>query len=77
MDNYSGLRAVVAGINAATYDGDPNMELVRSRFHEQWKTFQSWDQLLHSARSHFKYRMALKNSKGACIPAAYVDVLHI
>lgn len=72
IDNYSGLRAVVAGINASTYEGDPNMELLKTRSQDQWKTFQSWDQLLHSSRSHFKYRLALRNSKGACIPATYV-----
>ena len=68
-NNYSGLRAIVSGINAATYDGDRSIEIYRAKCPNSWKTLQSFDQLLQSVRSHQKYRMALRNTKGACIPA--------
>ncbi|KAI0825148.1 ras GEF [Trametes gibbosa] len=72
--NYSGLRAVVAGINGATFEGDESLDLLRSKSAEHWKSFQQWDQLLQSTRSHQKYRMALRNTKGACIPALEVHI---
>ncbi|KAI0639385.1 ras GEF [Trametes polyzona] len=74
MCNYSGLRAVIAGINSATFEGDESLELLRTKSPEQWKTFQQWDQLLQSVRSHQKYRMALRNTKGACIPALEIHL---
>ena len=69
LHNYSGLRAIIAGINSATFEGDESLELLRTKSSEHWKNFQQWDQLLQSVRSHQKYRMALRNTKGACIPA--------
>lgn len=72
LHNYSGLRAIIAGINSATFEGDESLELLRTKSSEHWKNFQQWDQLLQSVRSHQKYRMALRNTKGACIPALYV-----
>ncbi|KAI0963551.1 hypothetical protein AcW1_000596 [Taiwanofungus camphoratus] len=74
LHNYSALRAVIAGINSATFEGDLSLEIFRTRSPEGWKTFQSWDQLLQSVRSHQKYRMALRNSKGACIPALEIHL---
>ncbi|KAI0778171.1 ras GEF [Trametes elegans] len=72
--NYSGLRAIIAGINSATFEGDESLELLRTKSAEHWKNFQQWDQLLQSVRSHQKYRMALRNSKGACIPALEIHL---
>ncbi|KAH9849775.1 ras GEF [Lenzites betulinus] len=72
--NYSGLRAVVAGINGATFEGDESLDLLRTKSAEHWKSFQQWDQLLQSTRSHQKYRMALRNTKGSCIPALEVHI---
>lgn len=69
LNNYSGLRALVAGINAATYSGDLPMELFKQRALEAYKSYQSWDLLFQAIRSHRAYRMALRNTKGACIPA--------
>ena len=69
LNNYSGLRALVAGINAATYSGDLPMELFRQKALDSYKTYQSWDLLFQAIRSHRAYRMALRNTKGACIPA--------
>ena len=74
LHNYSGLRAIIAGINSATFEGDESLELLRTKSSEHWKNFQQWDQLLQSVRSHQKYRMALRNTKGACIPALLVLV---
>lgn len=71
LNNYSALRAVVAGINGATYDGDEAIAMFKSKNAEQWKIFQSFDHLLQTARSHQRYRMALRNTSGACIPALY------
>ena len=72
LNNYSGLRALVAGINAATYSGDLPMELFKQRALEAYKSYQSWDLLFQAIRSHRAYRMALRNTKGACIPALCV-----
>ncbi|CAL1695877.1 unnamed protein product [Somion occarium] len=73
-NNYSGLRAVVAGVNGATFDGDMSVDIYRAKNPSSWKTFQSFDQLLQSVRSHQKYRMALRNTKGACIPALEIHL---
>ena len=69
LNNYSALRAFVAGIYCATFEGDPMMELFRQKCPEQAKNLQSWEILLQQSRSHRAYRMALKNTKGPCIPA--------
>lgn len=71
-NNYSALRAVVAGINNSTFPGDETMEQFKTRSPEQAKNLQSWDVLLQHIRAHRAYRLALRNSKGACIPALYV-----
>jgi RasGEF domain len=69
LNNYSALRAFVAGINSSTFPGDETMEIFKSKAPDQAKNLQSWDLLLKRISSHRAYRMALKNSKGACIPA--------
>ncbi|KAH9946633.1 ras GEF [Amylocystis lapponica] len=74
IHNYSALRAVIAGINMATYDGDQALDMFKKNAPEHWKSFQSWDQLLQSVRSHQRYRMALRNTKGACIPALEIHL---
>jgi hypothetical protein len=72
LNNYSALRAFVAGINNSTFHGDATMEIFMTKTPELSKTFRSWDILLQAVRSHRAYRMALKSSKGACIPALCV-----
>lgn len=74
LNNYSALRAFVAGINNSTFPGDETMELFKSRSPEQAKNLQSWDVLLQQFRAHRAYRLALRNSKGACIPALEVHI---
>jgi hypothetical protein len=69
LSNYSALRAFVAGINNSTFPTDTTMELLRQKSPEHAKNLQSWDLLFQSRRSHRAYRMALRNTKGACIPA--------
>ncbi|KZV77736.1 ras GEF [Peniophora sp. CONT] len=76
-NNYSALRAFVAAIHTATHPGDAVMEDFQRRAPGLYKTFQSWELLLKSAGSHRAYRMALKNTKGACIPAVEVHVLDL
>lgn len=71
-NNYSALRAFVAAIHTATHPGDAVMEEFQRHAPGLYKTFQSWELLLKSAGSHRAYRMALKNTKGACIPAVCV-----
>lgn len=68
-NNYSALRAFVAGISNSTFEGDAAMELFKAKTPDLYKTFKSWDILFQAIRSHRAYRMALKSSKGACIPA--------
>jgi hypothetical protein len=69
LNNYSALRAVVAGINSSTFSGDQTMEQFKTRSPDQAKNLQSWVVLLQHIRSHRAYRLALRNTKGACIPA--------
>ncbi|KAH9486912.1 Ras guanine nucleotide exchange factor P [Psilocybe cubensis] len=72
MNNYSALRAFVAGINNAT--DDPTMELFKTKSPDASKNLRSWDVLLQQVRAHRAYRLALRNSKGACIPALEVHM---
>ncbi|KAF8872129.1 ras guanine nucleotide exchange factor domain-containing protein, partial [Gymnopilus junonius] len=72
LNNYSALRAFVAGINIAT--DDPTMEQFKAKAPEAAKNLMSWDVLLQQIRSHRAYRLALRNSKGACIPALEVHM---
>jgi hypothetical protein len=74
LNNYSGLRSFVAGINSATFSGDQTMEVFRVKCPEGEKNLRSWDILLRQAGSHRTYRLALKNTKGACIPAQEVHL---
>ncbi|KNZ79563.1 Ras guanine nucleotide exchange factor P [Termitomyces sp. J132] len=74
LNNYSALRAFVAGINNATFAGDETMEQFKAKSPDQAKNLQSWDVLLQHIRSHRAYRLALRNSKGACIPALEVHM---
>ncbi|KAG6885276.1 hypothetical protein C0993_003707 [Termitomyces sp. T159_Od127] len=74
LNNYSALRAFVAGINNATFPGDETMEQFKTKSPDQAKNLQSWDVLLQHIRAHRAYRLALRNSKGACIPALEVHM---
>ncbi|KAF8216221.1 ras guanine nucleotide exchange factor domain-containing protein [Mycena galopus ATCC 62051] len=74
LNNYSALRAFVAGINHSTFPGDQTMEQFKAKSPDQAKNLQSWDVLLQQIRSHRAYRLALRNTKGACIPALCVHM---
>ncbi|KAJ6519841.1 ras guanine nucleotide exchange factor domain-containing protein [Mycena sanguinolenta] len=74
LNNYSALRAFVAGINHSTFPGDQTMEQFKAKSPDQAKNLQSWDVLLQQIRSHRAYRLALRNTKGACIPALEVHM---
>ncbi|KAJ3824976.1 ras guanine nucleotide exchange factor domain-containing protein [Lentinula raphanica] len=74
MNNYSALRAVVAGINNSTFPGDLTMEKFKQRAPDSAKALRSWDVLLQAIRAHRAYRMALRNTKGATIPALEVHM---
>lgn len=69
LNNYSALRAFVAGINNSTFPGDETMEYFKAKSPDHAKNLQSWDLLLQHIGAHRAYRMALRNTKGACIPA--------
>lgn len=69
MNNYSSLRAIITAISGSTSHGDESMELFRNTKTEMYKRFQSYDVLFHSTGSHRSYRLALRNTKGACIPS--------
>ncbi|KAI0307727.1 ras guanine nucleotide exchange factor domain-containing protein [Multifurca ochricompacta] len=74
LNNYSALRAFVAGINNATYPGDPTIAKFQENNPKLHKHLQSWELLFNSTGSHRSYRMALRNSKGPCIPALEVHL---
>ena len=68
LNNYSGLRAIITAISNSTFLGDAPMEIFRAKT-ELYKKFRSYDILLQSTGSHKSYRLALRNTKGPCIPA--------
>jgi hypothetical protein len=72
LNNYSALRAFLSAINGATIEGDETMAILGEKYFAAWKLLQSWDVLFLSAGAHSKYRMALNNTHGACIPAMFV-----
>ncbi|KAJ3928633.1 MAG: ras guanine nucleotide exchange factor domain-containing protein [Lentinula lateritia] len=74
LNNYSALRAFVAGINNSTFAGDQTMEKFKQRSPDSAKTLRSWDVLLQAIRAHRAYRLALRNTKGATIPALEVHM---
>ncbi|KAH7930993.1 ras GEF [Leucogyrophana mollusca] len=74
LNNYSALRAFVAGINSSTFQGDDAMEIFMSRTPDHHKNFLSWEVLLQHRGAHQAYRMALKNTTGACIPALEIHM---
>lgn len=74
LNNYSALRAFVAGINSSTFQGDETMEIFKNKTPDHYKNLLSWDVLLQHRGAHQAYRMALKNTKGACIPALEVHM---
>ncbi|KAF8640382.1 hypothetical protein AX17_000052 [Amanita inopinata Kibby_2008] len=74
LNNYSGLRAFIAGIHGSTFTSDETMETFKTKSPEQYKSLQSWEVLFRPLRSHRAYRMALRNSKGGCIPALEVHI---
>ncbi|KAL0951160.1 hypothetical protein HGRIS_007892 [Hohenbuehelia grisea] len=73
-NNYSALRAFVAGINNSTFPGDDSHERFKTNAPEQAKNLSSWDVLLRTHASHRAYRLALRNSRGAVIPALEVHM---
>jgi len=74
LNNYSALRAFVAGINNATYPGDPAIARFQENNPKLHKHLQSWELLFNSTGSHRSYRMALRNSKGPVIPSLEVHL---
>ncbi|KAG8949081.1 hypothetical protein FRC03_000446 [Tulasnella sp. 419] len=71
LNNYSGLRAVVSGINNSRVgDKDPASEILSTR--GSWKVFKSLEVLLGTTRMHSAYRMALKHTVGVAIPSMEV-----
>jgi hypothetical protein len=67
LNNYSGLRAVVTGINNSRKERDAVSEIMKDR--GSWKAFQSLEVLLGTTRMHSAYRMALKHTVGPAIPS--------
>lgn len=67
LNNYSGLRAIITAINQSTYPNDEVMEIFKQKT-ELHKKYLSSDILMRTSGAHQSYRMALKNTKGPCIP---------
>ncbi|TFK57665.1 ras GEF [Heliocybe sulcata] len=72
LQNYSALRSIIAGINKCALD-DQTMDLLKKST-SHYKVLQSYDRLFQQSRGHQAYRMALKNTKGACIPSIAVHL---
>lgn len=71
MNNYSGLRAIVTAVHQSTYPGDEVMELFKQKT-DLHKKFLSSDILLRTSGAHRSYRLALRNTRGPCIPCIEV-----
>ena len=73
LNNYSSLRAIMAGIviSRTDRDNDPVMFYLRDRL--AWKKdFKSLETLLSHSKAHTAYRMALKHTFDAAIPSTEV-----
>lgn len=73
LNNYSGLRAVITAITQSTYPNDEVMEIFKTR-NELYKKYLSSDILMRTAGAHQSYRLALRNTKGPCIPCLSVNI---
>lgn len=67
LNNYSGLRAIITAITQSTYPNDEVMEIFMAKI-DLHKKYLSSDVLMRTAKAHQSYRLALRNTKGPCIP---------
>ena len=74
LNNYSGLRAIITAITQSTYPNDEVMEIFKQKT-ELHKKYLSSDILMRTSGAHQSYRMALKNTKGPCIPCLSVSLI--
>ncbi|KAF9569596.1 ras GEF [Agrocybe pediades] len=74
LNNYAGLRAFLSGINVAMDMDVPTSTYLKEKSSDVTKNIKSWDVLLQQTRAHRAYRMALRNTKGSCIPAMEVHM---
>ncbi|KZT22121.1 ras GEF [Neolentinus lepideus HHB14362 ss-1] len=72
LQNYSAVRSIIAGINKCGMD-DQSMDLLKKST-SHYKVLQSYSRLFQQSGGHQAYRMALKNTKGACIPSLAVHL---
>ncbi|KAI5124751.1 hypothetical protein M0805_005385 [Coniferiporia weirii] len=71
INNYSALRAIITAITQSTYPGDEVMEIFKTKT-DLHKKYLSSDILMRTAGAHQAYRLALRNTKGPCIPCLEV-----
>ncbi|THH12356.1 hypothetical protein EW145_g71 [Phellinidium pouzarii] len=71
MNNYSALRAIITAITQSTYPNDEVMEIFKTKV-DLHKKYLSSDILMRTAGAHQAYRLALRNTKGPCIPCLEV-----
>lgn len=72
MKNFSSLRSIIAGIHASMVEGDLTHENFKRHFPLPYKALLSFDVLSQQVHAHRAYRLALKNTDGARIPAVYI-----
>ncbi|KAG8823765.1 hypothetical protein FRC19_003196 [Serendipita sp. 401] len=69
LNNYMGMRAVVAGINSVCGNDDEQLpQYMESKFNSNWKQFKSRHVLLGLRGTGQTYRVALKHTIGPAIP---------
>ncbi|KAF8516181.1 ras guanine nucleotide exchange factor domain-containing protein [Hysterangium stoloniferum] len=68
LNNYVGLRAVMTGINNATFPNDEIMTMFRDSKIKHYQQFLGWEILLNSQHNHRAYRLALRHTIGPAIP---------
>jgi hypothetical protein len=74
MGNYAMLRAFVAGISVAAAEGDASMAEFKRTYYPMWKKLSSFELLLKRSENYKRYRMAVANTTGPCVPALAVHL---
>lgn len=68
MNNYVGLRAIITGINNATFQNDEIMTMFKESKLRSYQLYLGYGVLMNSQHNHRAYRLALRHTVGAAIP---------
>ncbi|KIJ27173.1 hypothetical protein M422DRAFT_271663 [Sphaerobolus stellatus SS14] len=77
MNNYVGLRAVMTGINNATFPNDEIMTMFRDSKLRLYQQYLGYGVLINSQNNHRSYRIALRHTNGPAVPDMEVHTFDI